>query len=75
MWVLYGADLFRTSRHEGEVTAESLNHKKGAEPEDCRAVRMRRVSHSILERREKTYLLGVRAILQPPLNPRRQSLE
>ena len=41
-------------RSEGRAEVQTLNHKEGAEPEDCRADRMRRVSHTIHERRDKT---------------------
>jgi len=43
-------------RSEGRAEVQTLNHKEGAEPEDCRADRMRRVSHSIHERREEDVL-------------------
>ena len=38
-------------RSEGRAEVQALNHKEGAEPEDCRADRIRRVSHTIHERR------------------------
>ena len=51
-------------RSEGRAEVQTLNHKEGAEPEDCRADRMRRVSHSIHERREEDVLACAWAILQ-----------